>query len=183
MRETDGRLPDRDSLRELLDAEKTRALHRILPPWIHFALGVLAAAGAWLPTESAARAVVVAAALAPGLHVLLRTRALMRALTVYDLPGDEERATGTDPSGQRLAARTIAVTTVVTSVALAVVVLLLPLTWLRVALPVLCLWFVVDLLRQRQRRLSALRVIEQAARQDWYPAYTRLVERRRATST
>ncbi|WP_433543869.1 hypothetical protein ACQPZG_01205 (plasmid) [Streptomyces sp. CA-294286] len=171
-------LPDRGSLSELLDAERTRALQRIMPPWVYFLLSVTAAAGVWLPSEPAARTVAVASALIPGAAMLLRTGALTRAVVLYQDEGEDgEDAADT----RRMAGRMIAITIAVVSVVLGVVALLIPLTWLRIALPVMCLWFVYDLVRMRRSRAQAQQVIQRAEAQDWYPAYTRLIDERRAT--
>ncbi|MEV4915684.1 hypothetical protein AB0K47_02520 [Streptomyces tirandamycinicus] len=187
MSDAANRLPDRDSLTELLDAERTRALRGIMPPWLYFLLGIVCAAGVWLPHAGTATAVAVVGACVPGLHILLRIRALTKAVTLYDTEDDgEEEADDADSrnveaAAQRLMERMIAITVVVVSGVLAVVMLLVPLAWLRTALPLLCLWFVFDIYRARSERVHAQQVIALASEQDWYPAYTRYIEKRRAT--
>ncbi|GFH35894.1 hypothetical protein [Streptomyces pacificus] len=183
MSDAADRLPDPDSLSELLDAERTRALRGIMPPWIYFLLSIVCAAGVWLPHEGTARAVAVACACVPGLHIVLRIRALTEALTLYGTEDDADDADSrkVEATAQRWVERMIAITIVVASIVLAAITLLVPLAWLRTALPLLCLWFVLDLYRARSERVHARQVIALAAEQDWYPAYTRHIEERRAT--
>ncbi|MET9434703.1 hypothetical protein [Streptomyces sp. NPDC006551] len=181
MSDTAGRLPAPDTLSELLEAEKTRALQTITLPWVHFLLSVVCAAGVWLPNPSAARAVAVVCVLAPGVLILSRTGALTRVMAVYTPDEDSDADDPEAISVSRMAGRMLAITNAIVSLVLAVVTLLVPLTWLRVALPLLCLWFVVDVFRQRRSRLRAQEVIARAERQPWYPEYRRHIEQRRAS--
>ncbi|MFC8287458.1 hypothetical protein [Streptomyces cyaneofuscatus] len=224
----DGVLPDRSRLAELLEAERTRALQRILPAWAYFLASVAAAAGIWLSAEGVGRAVALAAVLIPGLHLLLRAKALTEAVIVFrdddkeddrgdgagggggaDGPVRPDGAVGPDSSevpdstmkpeggsrrGEdadepeeddaamgRIAGRAVAVTGAVVCVVLGLAVAFLPLTWLRIVLPALCLWFVYDLYRSHRKRVEGRRVIARAETEPWYPAYRRLIEERRAS--
>ncbi|MFI5723651.1 hypothetical protein [Streptomyces cyaneofuscatus] len=218
----DGVLPDRSRLAELLEAERTRALQRILPAWAYFLASVAAAAGIWLSAEGVGRAVALAAVLIPGLHLLLRAKALTEAVIVFrDDEEEEDRGDGAEggagaegavrPEGAvgpdstvkpeggsrlgedadepeeddatmgRIAGRAVAVTGAVVCVVLGLAVAFLPLTWLRIVLPALCLWFVYDLYRSHRKRVEGRRVIARAETEPWYPAYRRLIEERRAS--
>ncbi|MFD4370771.1 hypothetical protein [Streptomyces sp. NPDC058486] len=175
---TPARPPKRD-MAELLDAEGMRALQAIIPPWPHLVLSVLSAAVVWLPDAGTARIVAVLSVVAPGLWILLRQRALTREATVYasEDPGDGPA----DPAHTaRMASRMLVVTNLVASTALAAVVLFVPLGVLRVVLPVLCLWFAVDTVRQSRARREALAVIERSQGEPWYPAYRARIAARRA---
>ncbi|MFF5447622.1 hypothetical protein [Streptomyces sp. NPDC012888] len=197
-------LPDRRHLAGLLEAERTLAFQRITPAWAHFLTAVAAAAGIWLPAEGAARAVAVAAVLLPGLHLLLRAKALTETVIVFrdDEDGDgagsgSGSGSAVTPAGKsrddeaepevddatigRIAGRAVVVTGALVCVVLALAIALLPLTWLRVALPGLCLWFLYDLYRSHRRRAEARVVVARAATEPWYPAYRRLIEERRAS--
>ncbi|MFD3647495.1 hypothetical protein ACFWVT_10500 [Streptomyces cyaneofuscatus] len=211
-----GVLPDRSRLAELLEAERTRALQRILPAWAYFLASVAAAAGIWLSAEGVGRAVALAAVLIPGLHLLLRAKALTEAVIVFrddDKEGDRgdgaEGGGGADgavkpdsavePDGGsrrgedadepeeddatmgRIAGRAVAVTGAVVCVVLGLATAFLPLTWLRIGLPALCLWFLYDLYRSHRKRVEGRRVIARAETEPWYPAYRRLIEERRAS--
>jgi len=212
----DGVLPDRSRLAELLEAERTRALQRILPAWAYFLASVAAAAGIWLSAEGVGRAVALAAVLIPGLHLLLRAKALTEAVIVFrDDDKEDDRGDGAEggagadgavkpdsavePEGGsrrgqdadepeeddatmgRIAGRAVAVTGAVVCVVLGLAVAFLPLTWLRIVLPALCLWFVYDLYRSHRKRVEGRRVIARAETEPWYPAYRRLIEERRAS--
>ncbi|MGW7225273.1 hypothetical protein [Streptomyces cyaneofuscatus] len=212
----DGVLPDRSRLAELLEAERTRALQRILPAWAYFLASVAAAAGIWLSAEGVGRAVALAAVLIPGLHLLLRAKALTEAVIVFrDDEEEDDRGDGAEggagadgavkpdsavgPDGGsrrgedadepeeddatmgRIAGRAVAVTGAVVCVVLGLAVAFLPLTWLRIVLPALCLWFVYDLYRSHRKRVEGRRVIARAETEPWYPAYRRLIEERRAS--
>lgn len=218
----DGVLPDRSRLAELLEAERTRALQRILPAWAYFLASVAAAAGIWLSAEGVGRAVALAAVLIPGLHLLLRAKALTEAVIVFrDDEEEDDRGAGAEggagadgavgpdstvgpdssvvPDGGsrrgedadepeeddatmgRIAGRAVAVTGAVVCVVLGLAVAFLPLTWLRIVLPALCLWFVYDLYRSHRKRVEGRRVIARAETEPWYPAYRRLIEERRAS--
>ncbi|MGW5852463.1 hypothetical protein ACWFQ8_31805 [Streptomyces sp. NPDC055254] len=182
---SDGSLPDRETLTELMEAERTRALLGIMPPWAYFVLSLVCAAGVWLPNETAATAVAVTGIFVPGLHMMLRIRPLAAAITVYDLDDAEESAADRDSTpadeaaAQHLAARMIGGVILVVSVVMVLAALLIPMSWLRTALPLACLWFALDLYRARGRRRHSDEVISRAAGQDWYPAYTRFIEARR----
>ncbi|MFD8469630.1 hypothetical protein ACFV10_31530 [Streptomyces cyaneofuscatus] len=218
----DGVLPDRSRLAELLEAERTRALQRILPAWAYFLASVAAAAGIWLSAEGVGRAVALAAVLIPGLHLLLRAKALTEAVIVFrDDEEEDDRGAGAEggagadgavgpdstvgpdssvvPDGGsrrgedadepeeddatmgRIAGRAVAVTGAVVCVVLGLAVAFLPLTWLRIVLPALCLWFVYDLYRSHRKRVEGRRVIARAETEPWYPAYRRLIEEQRAS--
>ncbi|MFJ9976483.1 hypothetical protein [Streptomyces cyaneofuscatus] len=205
----DGVLPDRSRLAELLEAERTRALQRILPAWAYFLASVAAAAGIWLSAEGVGRAVALAAVLIPGLHLLLRAKALTEAVIVFRDDEEDDRGDGAEggagadgavkPDGGsrrgedadepeeddatmgRIAGRAVAVTGAVVCVVLGLAVAFLPLTWLRIVLPALCLWFVYDLYRSHRKRVEGRRVIARAETEPWYPAYQRLIEERRAS--
>ncbi|MFF2697688.1 hypothetical protein ACFVUQ_04885 [Streptomyces cyaneofuscatus] len=211
----DGVLPDRSRLAELLEAERTRALQRILPAWAYFLASVAAAAGIWLSAEGIGRAVALAAVLIPGLHLLLRAKALTEAVIVFRDDDEDDRGDGAEggagadgavkpdsavgPDGGsrrgedadepeeddatmgRIAGRAVAVTGAVVCVVLGLAVAFLPLTWLRIILPALCLWFVYDLYRSHRKRVEGRRVIARAETEPWYPAYRRLIEERRAS--
>ncbi|MEU8559989.1 hypothetical protein AB0C45_00690 [Streptomyces cyaneofuscatus] len=212
----DDVLPDRSRLAELLEAERTRALQRILPAWAYFLASVAAAAGIWLSAEGVGRAVALAAVLIPGLHLLLRAKALTEAVIVFrDDEEEDDRGDGAEggagadgavgpdstmkPDGGsrrgedadepeeddatmgRIAGRAVAVTGAVVCVVLGLAVAFLPLTWLRIVLPALCLWFVYDLYRSHRKRVEGRRVIARAETEPWYPAYQRLIEERRAS--
>ncbi|MFF3997845.1 hypothetical protein ACFYX8_31660 [Streptomyces cyaneofuscatus] len=219
---SDGVLPDRSRLAELLEAERTLALQRILPAWAYFLASVAAAAGIWLSAEGVGRAVALAAVLIPGLHLLLRAKALTEAVMVFrDDDEEDDRGDGAEggagaggavrPDGAvvpdstvkpeggsrlgedadepeeddatmgRIAGRAVAVTGAVVCVVLGLAVAFLPLTWLRIVLPALCLWFVYDLYRSHRKRVEGRRVIARAETEPWYPAYRRLIEERRAS--
>ncbi|PVC96721.1 hypothetical protein DBP19_10620 [Streptomyces sp. CS090A] len=200
---SDGVLPDRSRLAELLEAERTRALQRILPAWAYFLASVAAAAGIWLSAEGVGRGVALAAVLIPGLHLLLRAKALTEAVIVFRDDEEDDRGAGADgavkPDGGsrrgedadepeeddatmgRIAGRAVAVTGAVVCVVLGLAVAFLPLTWLRIVLPALCLWFVYDLYRSHRKRVEGRRVIARAETEPWYPAYRRLIEERRAS--
>ncbi|MZF56542.1 hypothetical protein GTX53_22300 [Streptomyces sp. SID5594] len=218
----DGVLPDRSRLAELLEAERTLALQRILPAWAYFLASVAAAAGIWLSAEGVGRAVALAAVLIPGLHLLLRAKALTEAVIVFrDDDEEDDRGDGAEggagaggavrPDGAvvpdstvkpeggsrlgedadepeeddatmgRIAGRAVAVTGAVVCVVLGLAVAFLPLAWLRIVLPALCLWFVYDLYRSHRKRVEGRRVIARAETEPWYPAYRRLIEERRAS--
>ncbi|RLV66918.1 hypothetical protein STAN_2442 [Streptomyces sp. CBMAI 2042] len=201
---------------ELLEAERTRALQRILPAWAYFLASVAAAAGIWLSAEGIGRAVALAAVLIPGLHLLLRAKALTEAVIVFrDDEEEDDRGDGAEggagadgavkpdsavgPDGGsrrgedadepeeddatmgRIAGRAVAVTGAVVCVVLGLAVAFLPLTWLRIVLPALCLWFVYDLYQSHRKRVEGRRVIARAETEPWYPAYRRLIEERRAS--
>ncbi|MEU2656813.1 hypothetical protein ABZ615_15955 [Streptomyces sp. NPDC007325] len=171
--------PSPEALNELLDAERTRALQAITPPWPHFLLSVVCAAAVWLPDTGTARTVAVLSVVAPGVWILLRQGALVREGTVYatEDPGDGPA----DPVlASRVASRMLAVTNVVVSAVLAAVVLLVPLGVLRFVLPALCLWYVVGTVRQSRERRRAEAVVERAKTEPWYPAYRKRIDARRA---
>lgn len=217
-----GVLPDRSRLAELLEAERTRALQRILPAWAYFLTSVAAAAGIWLSAEGVGRAVALAAVLIPGLHLLLRAKALTEAVIVFrDDDKEDDRGDGAEGGGGadgtvkpdgavepdstvkpdggsrrgedadepeeddatmgRIAGRAVAVTGAVVCVVLGLAIAFLPLTWLRIGLPALCLWFLYDLYRSHRKRVEGRRVIARAETEPWYPAYRRLIEERRAS--
>ena len=217
-----GVLPDRSRLAELLEAERTRALQRILPAWAYFLASVAAAAGIWLSAEGVGRAVALAAVLIPGLHLLLRAKALTEAVIVFrDDDKEDDRGDGAEGGGGadgavkpdsavepdstmkpdggsrrgedadepeeddatmgRIAGRAVAVTGAVVCVVLGLAIAFLPLTWLRIGLPALCLWFLYDLYRSHRKRVEGRRVIARAETEPWYPAYRRLIEERRAS--
>ncbi|MFE9015130.1 hypothetical protein [Streptomyces cyaneofuscatus] len=219
---SDGVLPDRSRLAELLEAERTRALQRILPAWAYFLASVAAAAGIWLSAEGVGRGIALAAVLIPGLHLLLRAKALTEAVMVFrDDDEEDDRGDGAEsgagadgpvrpdssvvpdstmkPEGGsrrgedadepeeddatmgRIAGRAVAVTGAVVCVVLGLAVAFMPLTWLRIVLPALCLWFVYDLYRSHRKRVEGRRVIARAETEPWYPAYRRLIEERRAS--
>ncbi|MFI7238434.1 hypothetical protein [Streptomyces cyaneofuscatus] len=209
-----GVLPDRSRLAELLEAERTRALQRILPAWAYFLASVAAAAGIWLSAEGVGRAVALAAVLIPGLHLLLRAKALTEAVIVFrdddkeddrgagaeggggadgavkpdntvkpdsESHGDEDEPEADEATMGRIAGRALAVTGAVVCVVLGLAIAFLPLTWLRIGLPALCLWFLYDLYRSHRKRVEGRRVIARAETEPWYPAYRRLIEKRRAS--
>ncbi|MER7763197.1 hypothetical protein [Streptomyces sp. NPDC097619] len=177
-------LPDRGRLSELLEADRTLAFQRITPAWAYFLAGVAAAVAVWLPSEGVGRALAVAAVLVPGIHLLLRAKALTETVLVYRTEDEEEAETEEDEATVgRIAGRAVVVTTAVVCVLLGLAVALLPLGWIRVALPALCTWFLVDLYRSHRKRVEARATVERAANEPWYPAYRRLVEGRRASLT
>ncbi|MFI8321761.1 hypothetical protein [Streptomyces sp. NPDC085529] len=172
--------PGPEALTELLDADRTRALQAITPPWSAFLLSVVCAAAVWAPDAGVARTVAVLSVVAPGGWILLRNGALTREATVY-APDDPAEDGPADPAAAaRVAARMLLVTNAVTSAGLAAAALFVPLTWLRVLLPLVCLWGVVDLVRQVRARRRALAVIARSQGEPWYPAYRARIEARRA---
>ncbi|MFD8014042.1 hypothetical protein [Streptomyces sp. NPDC058955] len=172
--------PSPEALSALLDADRTRALRAITPPWPPFLLSVVCAAAVWAPDAGLARTVAVLSIVAPGVWILLRNGALTREATVY-APDDPEEEGPADPAlAARVAARMLVVTNVVVSAALGAAVLFAPLTWLRVLLPLFCLWGVVDLFLQARARRRALAVIARSEGEPWYPAYRDRIEARRA---
>ncbi|GGY57835.1 hypothetical protein [Streptomyces omiyaensis] len=176
--------PTPEALSALLDAERTRALQAITPPWAHFLLTTVCAAAVWMPDAGAARTVAVLSVLAPGVWILLRSGALTRETTVHTWgePDDAGAGAGSeDPvPAARVASRMLVAGSLVVSAVLAAAVLLAPLTWLRVLLPVLFLWAVVDLIRQVSARRRAAAVVERSEGEPWYPAHRARIEARRA---
>ncbi|MFF2774155.1 hypothetical protein ACFVU3_04530 [Streptomyces sp. NPDC058052] len=172
--------PTPEGLSELLDAERTRALQAITPPWTHFLLTAVCAAAVWVPDAGVARTVAVLATLAPGAWILLRNGALTREATVHTWDDPDEDGPADPVLAARVASRMLVVTNLVVSAALAAAVLLVPLTWLRVLLPVLSLWAVADLVRQVSARRRAAAVVERSKGEPWYPAYRARIDARRA---
>ncbi|MFJ5707519.1 hypothetical protein [Streptomyces sp. NPDC093105] len=172
--------PSPEALSELLEADRTRALQAITPPWPAFLLSVVCAAAVWAPDAGVARTVAVLSVVAPAVWILLRNGALTREAIVY-APDDPEDDGPADPAlAARVASRMLVITHVVTSAVLAAAVLFVPLSWLRVLLPLFCLWGVVDLFRQARARRRALAVIARSQGEPWYPAYRARIEARRA---
>ncbi|MFE6222918.1 MULTISPECIES: hypothetical protein [unclassified Streptomyces] len=171
--------PSPEALSELLDADRTRALRALMPPWPAFALSVVCAAAVWVPDEGVARTVAVLSVLAPGAWALLRNGALTREATVY-APDDPEDGPADPVLAARVAARMLVVTNVAVSAVLAAAVLWAPLTWLRVLLALFCLWGAADLFRQAGAARRAREVIARSRREPWYPAYRARIAARRA---
>ncbi|MFD5771212.1 hypothetical protein ACFWIN_36000 [Streptomyces sp. NPDC127049] len=171
--------PSPEALNELLDAERTRALQAITPPWPHFLLSVVCAAAVWLPDTFTARTVAVLSIAAPSAWILLRQKALVREGTVYAF-GDLGDGPADPVLTGHVASRMLAVGNVVVSAVLVAVVLFVPLGFLRFALPALCLWGAVDMVRQSRDRRRAAAVVERAQGEPWYPAYRKRIDARRA---
>ncbi|MFF9144557.1 hypothetical protein ACF1BN_06860 [Streptomyces sp. NPDC014861] len=171
--------PSPEALKELLDAEQTRAVQAITPPWPHLLLSVVGAAAVWLPDAGTARTVAVLSMVAPSVWMLLRHKALVRAGTVYaeqdlgDGPDDPELTA-------RVASKMLVVANVVAAAGLAAVVLLVPLNVLRFVLPAVCLWYLVGTVRQSRDRRRTAAVVERAQGEPWYPAYRKRIDARRA---